>query len=456
MQLFGLTVARTKSLSPVSSAAWSRGWWPLIRDITTGAWQRNEEVQVNAALSNPTLFACVTLIAGDIGKLRPKLMEQDAAGVWNEVSGPSPYWGVLEKPNRYQTRIDFFEWWMLSKLVYGNTYVLKERDARGIVRALYVLDPCRVAPLISPDGSVFYQLSPDDLANIDTSVVVPAREIIHDVMCPLFHPLIGVSPIYAAGYPALQGLTIRNASDKFFRNGSKPGGVLTAPAGISQETAARLKAYWDENFTGDNTGKIAVLGDGLKYEGMAFSAEQSRLVEQLNMTDEDIAKCFHMPRHKVGVGPDPSHNNVEARNKDYYSDCLQKPIEKLELCLDEGLELTTVPGRTLGVEFDRDMLFEMDSTAKADAAQKAILSGMSPDEVRFRFYGLGPVSGGSQPFLQRQNWPLTLLGADAKTVTADPATPTPDPGVSDGSLKALHAGDVALCVLKALDCEMTA
>jgi len=40
--------------------------------------------------------------------------------------------------------------------------------------------------------------------NQGKNVVVPAREIIHDVMCPLFHPLIGVSPIYAAGYPAMQ------------------------------------------------------------------------------------------------------------------------------------------------------------------------------------------------------------------------------------------------------------
>ena len=39
----------------------------------------------------------------------------------------------------------------------------------------------------------------------------------------------------------------------------------------------------------------AILGDGLKYEAMAVTAEDSQLVEQLRMTDEDIAKCFHMP-----------------------------------------------------------------------------------------------------------------------------------------------------------------
>ena len=424
MQMFGFTIARTKSLGSLTGISGSRGWWPILHEATTGGWQRNEEVSVDSALSNPTLFACVTLIAGDIAKLRPKLVEQDANRIWHEVESPA-FSPVLRKPNPYQSRIDFYEWWMLSKLVHGNTYALKARDGRGVVTALYILDTFRVTPLLAPDGSVFYQLAPDALATLEQSVVVPAREIIHDVMCPLFHPLCGVSPLYAAGYPALQGLNIRTASDKFFSNGSKPGGVLTAPGSIPQATADRLKLYWDANFSGDNTGKIAVLGDGLKYEAMAMTAEQSRLVEQLHMTDEDVAKCFHMPRHKVGVGPDPTYNNIEALNKMYYSDCLQKHIEKLESKLDEGLELTSVPGRTLGVEFDRDTLFEMDTAAKSEAAAKAIGAGMSPNEARFRYYDLGPVPGGESPYLQEQNWPIRLL-SERELPTRAPADP-PDP-----------------------------
>jgi HK97 family phage portal protein len=422
MNLLGLTITRTKSLSlsPLSTSASMRGWWPIIRDSVAGAWQRNEEVRIDTALSNPTLYACITLIAGDIAKMRPKLVQKDDNGIWHEVeSGAfSPF---LRKPNDYQSRIDFFEWWMLSKLCHGNTYVLKARDGRGVPVQGHILDPTRVTPLLAPDGSVFYQLAQDDLAQIDESIIVPAREIIHDVMCPLFHPLVGVSPIYAAGFPAIQGMNIRNASDKFFSNGSKPGGVLTAPGSIAQATADRLKAYWESNFSGDNIGKIAVLGDGLHYEAMSMTADQSKLVEQLRMTDEDIAKCFHMPRHKVGVGPDPTFNNIEALNKQYYSDCLQKHIEKLEDKLDYGLELTNVTGKVMGVEFDRSALFEMDTTAKADAAQKAITSGMSVDEVRFRYHDLGPVPGGDKPFLQRQNWPLNLLGSDSKPPETTPA-----------------------------------
>lgn len=425
---------KTKDLFGLSGLSGSRIWWPWFQESSAGGWQRNEAVNVNTVLSNPTLYACITLIAGDIAKLYPCLVEKDSDGIWNEIESAA-FSPVLRKPNHYQTRVDFFEWWMLSKLVHGNTYALKARDNRGVVTRLYILDPTRVRPLEAPDGSVFYQLSEDRLNTLEKSVVVPAREIIHDVMCPLFHPLCGVSPIYAAGFPALQGLNIRGASDKFFSNGSKPGGVLTAPGAISPDTAQRLKEYWDTNFSGDNVGKIAVLGDGLKYEAMAVTAEQSQLVEQLRMTDEDICKCFHMPRHKVGVGPDPTYNNIDALNQQYYSDCLQKLIEKLEIKLDEGLELTNVPGKTLGVQFDIDDLIRMDATAKADAAVKAIGSGMSFNEARFRFWDLGPKVGGESPLAQQQYYSIEAL---AKRDAMAGAPATPQIGPEPTPTKALH------------------
>lgn len=404
----------------------SRSWWPWswIEEAVSGAWQRNDDISIETGLSNPTLYACVTLIAGDVGKLRPKLVEQDDDGIWEEVDSAA-FSPVIRKPNHYQSRIDFYEWWMISKLTTGNTYALKARDARNVVTALYILDPMRVQPLVAADGSVFYELDTDELSGHTEPLRVPAREIIHDVCCPLYHPLCGVSPLYAAGAAALQGLTIRSQSTTFFENGSKPGGVLTAPGDISPDTARRVETYWRDNFSGDNIGKIAVLGNGLTYEAMAVTAEQAQLVLQLKMSDEDIAKCFHMPRHKVGIGPDPSYNNIEALNQQYYSDCLQKHIEKLEICLDEGLELTKVPGRTLGVEFERDDLFQMDTATLVKTAREAIQGGASPNEVRRRWLGVGRVDGGDLPFLQQQMWPINQLAQREIPAPGPPAPPPP-------------------------------
>src|SRR5690606_37382997 len=134
----------------------------------------------------------------------------------------------------------FIESWMVSKLTTGNAYVLKDRDARGVVTRLYVLNPDSVTPLVADDGAVYYRLKGDNLAHIADELVVPARDMIHDRMNCLFHPLVGISPLFACGHSALMGQNITRNSAEFFANRAEPGGILTAPGTISQETAARL------------------------------------------------------------------------------------------------------------------------------------------------------------------------------------------------------------------------
>ena len=285
MNILGLTIRRTKAgyeisrtkaiPQPLSTLSGRGGWWSVVREPFMGAWQTNQDIRTDTVLTYFAVFACTTLIASDIAKLCLRLVQQDSNGIWTETDSAA-FSPVLRKPNHYQTIIKFLEQWVVSKLIHGNTYVLKERDARGVVTAMYILDPTRVIPMVAQDGSVWYELKRDDLSGLpNEAFTVPAREIIHDTMVALYHPLIGVSPIYACGLAATQGLAIQSNSQKFFSNGSNPGGVLTAPGAIAQETADRLKAYWDTSFSGDNYGKVAVLGDGLKYEGLVVNAVDS-------------------------------------------------------------------------------------------------------------------------------------------------------------------------------------
>ena len=295
---------KTVPLSPLTSR---RSWWPVVREPYTGAWQKNDEIPGETALSYFAVFSCVTLIAADVAKLRLHLVEVDNEGIWTETTNPA-YSPVLRKPNRYQTIVKFIEQWMTSKLVHGNTYVLKERDQRGVVKALYVLDPTRVTPMVSQDGAVYYELRRDDLSGITAmtgQVTVPASEIIHDMMIPLFHPLIGVSPLYACGLSALHGLTMQDTSTKFFQQGARPSGILTAPGEIPEDVAAILKERWETQFQGANAGRVAVLGNDLKYQALTVNAADAQLIEQLRWSAETICSCYHVPAYMVGIAAPP-------------------------------------------------------------------------------------------------------------------------------------------------------
>lgn len=419
----------SKALQPVNGRG--RGWWPVVHEPYAGAWQQNKEITAECALAYFAVYACITLIAGDIGKLRWKLAARDGAGIWKEVER-QPYSRLLRKPNRYQNHIQFKQWWLTSKLVWGNTYALLQRDGAGVVVAEYILDPCRVKPLVADDGSVFYELARDNLSGQEQeAVTVPASEIIHDRMNCLYHPLVGISPLYAAGLAADQGLRIQRDSTRFFSNGANPGGVLSAPGAIGDDTARRLKEHWDNNYTGANAGKVAVLGDGLKFEPMRMSSTDAQLIEQLRWTAEVICSVFHVPPFKIGVGATPTYQNAEVLNQIYYDSCLQLLIEDLELCHDEGLALPA----GLGTELDLDGLLRMDTQTQFRTLSEGIKGGvLAPNEARRRV-DLPPLTGGDTVYLQQQQFSLAALAKrDALPNPFSPSggvEPPPDDEVDD-------------------------
>lgn len=378
----------------------ARSGWRTIFEPYTGAWQRNDEIKAADLGSFFAIYSCVTLIAGDISKLRARVMATGSDGIQAEQATPS----VLKRPNRYQNHIQFKQWWETSKLSQGNAYGLKQRDRTGKVEAIYILDPCRVRPLVADDGSVYYELSTDTLNGVpDVTVTVPASEIIHDRYQPQYHPLIGVSPIAAAALSGKLGLRIQQESQTFFGNGARPGGILVAPGAISEDTANRLKQHWDDNYSGANSGKVAVLGDGLKFEPMRATSVDSQLVEQLRLSAEVVCSCFHVPPFKIGFGTLPS-GKVEEMNLIYYSDCLQVLIEEFEQCMTDGLALPD----SHSVELDIDSLWRMDTESKFRMLSEAIKGVMAPNEARRRV-NLKPVEGGDSVYLQQQNFSLEAL-----------------------------------------------
>lgn len=447
-------VAKQMTLSGVSE----RGWFTLWNsgdDTHTGSWQQDVPgMSTEAVLAFAPVYACVTLISSDIGKVCLRLMGLDK-GIWLETTSPS-FSPVLRKPNHYQTRQQFIECWVLSKLLHGNAYILKIRDNRRIVKAMYILPPDHVTPLVSTSGDVFYELRRDDLSRLPMDFpAIPASEIIHDRMECLFHPLVGIPPLIASYLPSTQGVRIQRNSEFFFRNMSRPGGMLTAPDEIDDETAARLKSEFEKNFSGEKMGRLFVGGNGLEFKPTAIPAEQSQLVEQLKLSAEQVCMAFHVPAYMIGAGPLPSYNNIEALTQQYYQQCLQKLFNSIEDLLDEGLGLFEAGYRS---EFELEELTRMDAKAQTELLTKA--SGgayMKPDEARAKA-GMLPVPGGDALYKQHQDYSLAALAKrDAKddpfetASKAAPAAPS-----ADEEAAAEQARILLDTIRKGLACHLTA
>lgn len=409
---------RQKALNSIGNSGGFFG--SLVREPFTGAWQQGKEIRATDVRDFFAIYACKTLITGDISKMAAEAKKKDSEGVWKQAGGKVQ--NLLRRPNRYQNSVQFRQWWAHSKLEHGNTYVLKQRGTSGI-EALYILDPSKVVPLVADDGSVYYQLNADALVGLkETQVIVHASEIIHDRYQPQFHPLVGVSPVFAAALAGALGKQIQEDSRSFFENGASLSGILTAPGAIKKETADRLSDYWNRNFTGRKSGGVAVVGDGLKFEPMRAKGIDSQIVEQLKLSAEIVASRFHVPPFKIGMGKAPE--NPQAGNLIYYSDCLQVLIEEMEACLDEGLELPT--GNK--IELDTDDLLRMDKSAIIKMLADGVKGSVStPNEARAEL-GLRPLDGGDSIYMQQQNYSLEALARrDAMENPFDPNASDGDP-----------------------------
>jgi HK97 family phage portal protein len=412
--------ARIATAIAPARAPGSGAWVPLIREPYTGAWQNNDSLALDSPLSNPTVFRCCSLLAGDVAKTPLALVALDDDGIWTETTSPA-FSPVLRKPNRYQLIGQFLEQWMFSKLLTGNTYVLKDRDARGIVVALYVLDPAQVTVLVAPDGSVYYQLARNDLAGVaEGELAAPAREIIHDRWNCAFNPLVGISPLYACGGPAMLANLIGSSQSKFFSAGGRPSGLLVAPTEIDEKTAKRLSDTWH----GLGPGKTAIVGYGMKYQDIGTSAVDSQLTAQGDQAAATIAGCFGVPISYVDSSKQPPYANSEATQLQYLSG-LQVHMTGIETSLDAGLELPD----PYGTEFDIDALIWMDQATRTKAAHDTIAGGvLTPNEARLKYFGLGPVDGGDTPYLQQQMYSLAALASrDTSVPPAMPVPPLPAP-----------------------------
>lgn len=424
-----------------------RGLWTSLMSYVSepfaGAWQRNLEINQKTVISFHAVFSCISLIASDISKMPLRMMRRDSNGVWKENNNGVAA-RIYKRPNAFQNRMQFFECWLNSKLCHGNAVALKIRNARGDITELRLLDWNKVTPLVADDGSVFYQINPDNISGVESSVTVPAREVIHDRFNCLFHPLVGLSPIYAAGLAAMQGHHIQESAAFFFRNGGKPSGVIEVPGSISEENARLLKSNWDTGYTGENAGKTGILSNGAKYTPIAMTASDAQMVEQLEMTAKVVCSVFHVPAYKAGIGDLPSHDNIEALEQQYYSQCLQTLIESIELLLDEAFELEG----DLGTEFDVNALLRMDSERRIKSLGEGVKNTiLTPNEAR-RSENLPPVTGGDELYLQQQNFSLGALARrDAsddpfgKSNSSQQSQPASDEGkaLSDAELSAAKA-----------------
>jgi HK97 family phage portal protein len=381
-----------KDESVQKSGGWTlsdAGAW-LLRGLGGTPASSGKRVGLADALTVSSVYACVTYLSADVGKLPVHVYREVKPKGKREVHKRHPLERLLQNPNRYQDRMQFFETLMMGLTMRGNAYVAKIPDGKGGVDRLIPIHPDRVSILEVSDGSLFYRISSaGDFERYqmgEALITIPDTDMIHLRLASL-NGIVGLSPIAQARETIGTALAEGEYVGRLLGNGARPAGVLKHPGTLTAEAAKRLKDRWNDIYGGiEQAGKTAVLEEGMEWKPMSMTSVDAEFMAGRKFSVEEIARIWRMPPHMIGDLAKATNNNISDQTAGYYNNTLSAYLTRIELAFAKSFGL----GSDEYVEFDTDELLRMDMASRFKAYREARAAFMmTTNEMRAR-EGLDP------------------------------------------------------------------
>jgi HK97 family phage portal protein len=376
--------------------------------VTYAEWQDNGTFNAGSALVLPTVWACTNLVAGTTGSL-PATVTKSVKGGVDEEQWDHDLYGVLnDSPNADQTPLDFLEFCAASVELQGNAYSEVERASNGRVIALdEPTPPDCVTVSRASGGQLEYEVTKNGRRR-----VIPQDRILH-IRGFGGSALGGLSTLAFGRHTFGMATTLERAAAHTFRNGARPSGILSIDKALSAQQRAEAERLLQEKYQGTvNSGVPMVLDNGLKWQGLSITPEDSQMLESRSFSVEEICRFFSVPPHLVGHTANSTSwgTGLEQQTLAFLIFTMRRRLKRFEQAMTKQLLSRADRNAGLKVKFDLRGLMRGDSKARAEFYATALRNGwMTINEVR-ALEGLPPVEGGDVPRLQMQNVPITEAG----------------------------------------------
>ncbi len=378
------------------------------------------------AMQVAAVYACVGILSETIAQLPIRVLRKRTDQGADE-DRESPLFQLLyRKPNSWQTSFELREMAMQHLCLYGNFYAWKVRDGSGVVRELLPLPAGSVSVVQNPDWSLTYQVANEHFFRQATD---------YDIMHIRYRTLDGyrgISPIaFNRETVGLALATARHGSN-LFKNGATPSGVLEHPGRLKAEAAKRLKEDWTAAHGGDNSGGVAVLEEGMKYNPLTMSQEDAQYIQTRQFTVEEIARIFRVPLHEIQSTQKTTSwgSGIEAMNIGFVTRTILPWVKRWEAAIQKDLVPESEP--ELIVKFNMEGLLRGDVKSRYEAYQIGINNGfMSPNEAREK-EDLNPREGGDEYMTPLNMRTTNDDAAQAEPAGGDPALNGGDPDEEGG------------------------
>ncbi|MDI6026728.1 phage portal protein [Corticibacterium sp. UT-5YL-CI-8] len=407
--------------------ALSDGWLSSTAGRYWNWWQMGYSLNPYGE-SGAMVEACVSAYSQTAAMCPGDHWRRLANGGRERVSG-SALSRIMKKPNDYQSISDLML--NLTRRLYekGEAFGVGIRNNRGEFGEVHLMRDGR--PIIAEDGSIFYALSGNEVAErrFDFSAPIPARDVLHVRLHTPRHPLKGESPIVATVLERAMAGAALNQQVAFYINQARPSFMLETDQQLTKEQTDQLRQRWNEQTQGENAGGTPILAWGLKAKAVTMSANDGQLAEMLKIADQNIALAYRIPLQILGIGGTP-FASTEALMSSWKASGLGFCLNHIEEAFGLLFGLKGFPDEYL--ELDTNALMRSAFKDRIEGLARGVISGIySPDEARSA-EDLPQVIGGhgAMPRVQQQVVPLSY-GTAMQPPAATPAPATEEPREED-------------------------
>ena len=381
------------------------GGWPFM----FGKSAAGQNVNAFTAMQSMAVYACVRILAESIAGLPLHVYEYRGNGKERVPEHPL-YFLLHDAPNPEMTSFIFRETSMIHLLLWGNSYAQILRDGRGRVVGLYPLLPNRMSVGRDESGEIIYTYMPMNESNPHLKgprqITLRREDVLH-IPGLGFDGLVGYSPIAMAKNAIGIALATEEYGAAFFKNGARPGGVLEHP-GVLKDPS-KLRESWHAVYGGTmNTGRIAVLEEGVKYQQIAIPPEEAQFLEIRTFQIDEIARLYRVPPHMIGDLEKSSFNNIEQQSLEFVKYTLNPWVVRWEQSLQKAL-LTDRERKEYFIRFKVDGLLRGDYKSRMEGYAIGRQNGwLSANDIR-SLEDLNPIEGDEGGDLYLINGSMTKL-----------------------------------------------
>ena len=364
---------------------------PKVEDRTPGSSytfymggsNAGKRVTERSAMQMTAVYSCVRILAEAVAGLPLHFYKYKDDGSKEKALDNSLYHLLHDEPNPEMSSFVFRETLMTHLLLWGNAYAQIIRNGKGEIIALYPLMANRMQVDRDENGQLYYiyTRSGDEAKTMEgITVYLSPRDVLH-IPGLGFDGLVGYSPIAMAKNAIGLAMATEEYGAKFFANGAAPSGVLEHPGTIKDP--ARLRENWNATFGGSaNSGKVAVLEEGMKYTPISISPEQAQFLETRKFQINEIARIFRVPPHMLADLEKSSFSNIEQQSLEFVKYTLDPWVIRWEQSLYRSL-LTPEEKKKHFFKFNLEGLLRGDYASRMSGYATARQNGwMSANDIR--------------------------------------------------------------------------